>query len=1038
MFAKIITAIQDFLISISHSRKYHFSDYCSLETACNRHTLVAKDGSLLTILEIDGINTIVSEQTYVQSIIGPIANSIGTNFREEGHTMQVCFDYRPDNSPVVMQRILAPSYEGCRKRNLDLGFVLDAQKQIFQESAADEKNYLLLWTHFNALKDHEAKEAQKTMQELSAQNPMPVSFVSANPVMASYSALLDKHEAYVSNILSSFNERSVQVKVLDVRQAASEIRKGLSPDFTSGDSWRVILPTDRVTPSLIKNRLYADEWSVQQPRISYQIANMDVEHVTNKIVKIDDTYYAPMYLEKPPGEPKYFVDLFGKMLSVGKVPYRVLFTIGGGGLKRKNMTKQIAQLLGMTNAQNRQMSNAYDWLNKMATDNTTTIVTFRVHMVTWADSEEKVRRNSALMQQQFSSWGGCQVSTITGNPIAGLAASSIGFTYKGIAAEAAGPLHDIMQLLPFSRPARIWESGSVLFGSTDVKMLPYQPMSDKQTSWFTLIAASSGAGKSMFMNQTNLSFFMDNQNDEDPYISIVDFGFSSKGLIDLLHASLPPERKHLVIYKRISNTEEYCRNVFDTMLCARFPTQNERENINSTIASIINSSNPNMVKLISMATDRLFEYYSDCFDTFRDAKPKTYKRGILNEVDNVVRDLNMTIMDETEAKRMRYENPNQGYRATTWWEITDFLFARGFEWENKDEKKSQNYYRLATIAQRYAQPVMSDLPMLISNDQQIKDQFGQATIDGESLIDVFVRDIGYAASNFKLLSGVTQFDLGDARVVSLDMEEVASGSDSIALMYALLLTTSKFFLKEENVAELPVRQGVTANRNSPSEMIKTYHAKRINAIKRSRKRLVIDEFHRTSKSPQVQDTIVRYVREVRKRKTEIILASQMMGDFTDAMLELMTSFLIMSPPEQNVISKIKEKIGVRDIGEEYALLNNIRLPKGREGGIIVGIFRLNGSGAGNRAAQLLRNRTGPVQLWAFTTTMENMVLLEKMTERLGGNRAKALQILAHHYPTGDARQDMAYLRQNMSADNPIDVNEHIINQLVSNREVRRI
>ena len=64
--------------------------------------------------------------------------------------------------------------------------------------------------------------------------------------------------------------------------------------------------------------------------------------------------------------------------------------------------------------------------------------------------------------------------------------------------------------------------------------------------------------------------------------------------------------------------------------------------------------------------------------------------------------------------------------------------------------------------------------------------------------------------NIPLLSQVTKFDLGEARVVSLDLDEVAkSGGDAAdrqtAVMYMLAryILARHYYLTEDNLADIP-------------------------------------------------------------------------------------------------------------------------------------------------------------------------------------------------------------------------------------------
>lgn len=54
--------------------------------------------------------------------------------------------------------------------------------------------------------------------------------------------------------------------------------------------------------------------------------------------------------------------------------------------------------------------------------------------------------------------------------------------------------------------------------------------------------APMGYGKSVFMNYSNLSLILSPDLSELPFISIIDVGPSSRGLISLIRNALPPEK----------------------------------------------------------------------------------------------------------------------------------------------------------------------------------------------------------------------------------------------------------------------------------------------------------------------------------------------------------------------------------------------------------------------------------------------------------------------------------------------------------------
>src|SRR6185437_6760192 len=118
---------------------------------------------------------------------------------------------------------------------------------------------------------------------------------------------------------------------------------------------------------------------------------------------------------------------------------------------------------------------------------------------------------------------------------------------------------------------------------------------------------------------------------------------------------------------------------------------------------------------------------------------------------------------------------------------------------------------------------------------------------GETLINSFARMISGAVREYPILSRVTTFDLGEAKIVSLDLDEVAkAGGDAAdrqtAVMYMLAryILARHYYLNEDNLADMP-------------ERYHDYHRTRIGEIREDHKRLVYDEFHRTSKAQSVRE-----------------------------------------------------------------------------------------------------------------------------------------------------------------------------------------
>ncbi|MDQ8040047.1 MAG: type IV secretion protein IcmB, partial [Rickettsiella sp.] len=341
-------------------------------------------------------------------------------------------------------------------------------------------------------------------------------------------------------------------------------------------------------------------------------------------------------------------------------------------------------------------------------------------------------------------------------------------------------------------------------------------------------------------------------------------------------------------------------------------------------------------------------------------KPYPYTAGIEPLVDGIL-------------EEMRFI-PDQ---LTTWWEVTDALFISGFPHE-------------AMLAQRYAMPLLADAAS-ICRTPIIEDLYGKITAPtGESLINAFARMISSAIREYPILSRVTRFDLGDARVVSLDLDEVAkSGGDAAdrqtAIMYMLAryILARHYYLSEENI-------------NDISTQYRDYHKQRIAELREDPKRIVFDEFHRTSKAKAVRDQVVVDMREGRKWNIQIALLSQSLDDFDEVMVEFATSIYIMDAGPSQSVEKSAKIFGLSPTAT-IALRTRVHGP--REGGAT---FLAQFATKEGMNTQLLTLTLGPIELWAFSTTVEDANLRNRLYHHLGPVETR--RVLARLFPNGSIKK----------------------------------
>jgi intracellular multiplication protein IcmB len=134
------------------------------------------------------------------------------------------------------------------------------------------------------------------------------------------------------------------------------------------------------------------------------------------------------------------------------------------------------------------------------------------------------------------------------------------------------------------------------------------------------------------------------------------------------------------------------------------------------------------------------------------------------------------------------------------------------------------------------------------------------------------------------------------------------------------------------------------------------------------------------------------MREGRKWNVQIAILSQSLEDFDSVMIEFATSIYILDAGPSHAIEKTAKVFGLSPTAQT-ALKTRVHGP--REGGAT---FLAQFSTKAGVNMQLLTLTLGPVELWAFSTTVEDVTVRNKLYQRLGP--AEARRVLATVFPSG--------------------------------------
>lgn len=951
------------------STRMTLPSFCRIETADDRSTLAAKDGSLVSVLRLDGSRDVMG-QAELAEVVERARVSFAPFLQRPGHALQFWFSRDPEAAESEVGRALGRARRHCETEDIDLEDLFVERERHLARTLAWESCYIVLWTRPSIFSKDEFENARRRQKKAGA--GAPAYSKEAQWPLAGFEDLRSRHRSLVNALDADIRQMGFRTRILNAHEALRAARLAVYPAIGATSPWTPVLPGDRIPARLARNIANRDDGNdvanLLWPSIASQIFTQDAETMPGSIVRIGDRLFAAADMILAPEQVQPFTSLLNRLQQGdASMPWRVSFLIEGAGLQGQVFKRQLSSIFSWASDDNKRIHAALKDLDAQDLEGET-IVRLRCSFATWAalGDEDTLRQRLATLQRAIEGWGNCQASGLVGDPLEGVMSSSLGLDCASTAPAAAAPIAESLAMLPWGRAASPWDEGAIVFRTPDGKPFAYQPGSSRQTTWFDLVYGPPGRGKSVLMNSVNLAAAMAPQGSTGraalPRIAIIDIGPSSSGLISLLQEALPPRRRHEAAYHRLRMERDHAINPFDTQVGLRSPLPNERAflvNLLTLLCTPVGEEKPyeGMNQLAGLVVDEVYKAFSE-----QGGSARPYSAGQDRLVDEAIVEHDIRLP----------ERP-------LWWEVVDLLAERGL-WHE------------ASLAQRYAVPVLGDTALAV-RARHIEDIYGATvTPTSETLPVAFQRMISSAIRDLPILSWPTRFDIGGARVCALDLDQVApraglAAERQTAIMYMLArhVLARDFFLNEE---DLPSFGGP----------YRAFHAQRIQDLRESPKRLVYDEFHRTASAAAVREQVRIDIREGRKWGVQICLASQLLSDFDDQMVDQATGIWVCGVGSERGVDATARTFGLNDTAR-YILRHRLHGPT-QTGAPFLAVLELKDG----RYQQYLINTLGPIELWALSTTAEDAEIRRRLYRAVGPKRARGL--LARAFPSGSAKAEV--------------------------------
>jgi intracellular multiplication protein IcmB len=953
----MLALFDELLAAVMLAMRQPIQSFIDLETADDANTLVSGDGSLISFVKLHGSRQIIGDEEY-RWIVDQATVKLGSRFDRVGYAMQVYFMRDASMVQREIDRVMRGNRSAARAIELQLNDLLDERRTNLSRYMAHEEVYLVLWTRPGALSPNDLKVALKQRSDKKW-----VIAPNAQFPLQALEALRTRHRSYVTSVIASLEEIAMKANVVEVHQALAAVRTSIYPTV-GHEHWRANLPGDPLMPRTAQSHSTKDASDILWPPIRTQLCTGDAQTISPSVVRIGDLLWGGVDMTLAPSEPSPFPQLLTRLID-SEVPFRLSFLIESAGAQGAVFASGMAGILTFTNQINKQIRESLKSLIMLSQSQP--VVKLRVSISTYAQVTERklIETRLGALLQALESWGYCQATSAGGDPLQTVMSSALGVACSSTAPASIAPFHEVVKLLPWQRACSPFAEGSVLFRTEDGRMWPYQMGTTLTTTWFDLIFAQPGSGKSVLMNALNLGTILSAGNGKLPYIAILDIGPSSSGLISLIRDALPLDRRHEALHFKLRMMPEYAVNPFDTQLGCRYPMPEERAYLTELLTLLC--TNPGsapydgMAQLCGLCVDEMYRWRDDAG---ANTEPRPYLMRVEAAVDDAL-------------ARYDIHLPHDPY----WWDVVDALFDKGV-------------YHEALLAQRHAVPTLVD-GVTASRRPQIRALLEETQIgaSAETVLHAFERMVASAIREFPILASVTRFDIGGARVTAVDLQEVSPQGDDLAdrqtgIMYMLArhALIHSWWLGPDMLRSVP-------------EKFRTYHEMRMRDVRESPKRINYDEFHRTSRTPAVRAQVVRDVREGRKWGVQIVLSSQLLEDFSKDMVDLATGVWVCGTAvSERAINDTAATFGLNDTAR---WIMRYRLTGPRPSGAPVLLMLSTNEG---RYDQHIINTLGPIELWALSTSSEDVTLRTYLYDNLGA--ANGRETLAKFFPGGTARHEI--------------------------------
>lgn len=937
------------------------------------YVLAEKRGDLISVIEIRGARRFIGMNDE-QRMVKAFASALEKRFRSGSgrqHSFALGFRSDPQQAEYLLQRLV----QGQRKTAQVLGLrntrMLDERIKTLASKCVDESVYLVVRTHAADIQPFEkklqAEERSKRLAQARKEAGVAQDKWSSQTVAIPMGSLMPRHvaatKALMDDLLRDLNSGGAQllVRLLTAHEVLDIIRRHVQAGLLPSQHAMALLGDKRAAVGSLANAQPGDAAWAMPMRISRQMVTSSLhEHFgVRELVQHEGLWYGSVVLELCPEEGS---ESFARLAErIGRqIPWRASFEILPNGQNLRSLEKMLAAFLAAFGDYNRSIRQAHDHVRQLINEGVY-VAGFRVVLTTWAKTEQEAIMAVSNLSSAVESWGAARCTNETGEPARAMLASAAGFSAVSPAPFLPAPIEDVARMLPIGRPASIWNRGQIIFTTNEGRPYPVEFGSSMQAYWSTIGFAPTGSGKSFTLNVLNSGLLLAPGAKEVPPITLVDVGKSGALVMSWFKSLLPKHLQPQVLAFTLRNHPDYTINPFDTQHGFDQPLPEDVDFLIAVLSTLVPDCGAEADKFFEAVIRAAYERFAR-----NSPDARKWQDGFDERVARALHEC---------LPMLRYKQGFENFQLdehTTVWEVVDALFVCGRMEES-------------IAAQRFAMPTLQDLPAIAQ--QRVANVYGNATHKGERIIDIFVRNINASLNAYAILSGYTKLNLGAARAVAIDLQEVVGtmtseeGRRRSGLMFLLArrIGARHYFLKWDDVS-----------RYCPP-LYASYQRKRIDRLWETIKFLQYDEAHYFSGIQSVTKLVESDLRTGRKFNLVSAMFSQLLTDFSPSLIENTYIFFIMGLGDASP-ETVREVFALSE--DEMVAIQRYCVRPGT-------LFARFKTKAGV-LSQVLHLHASAYEKWCFTTQGRDQTLRTALVEAFGGDVSEALDFLVDRFPEGTA------------------------------------